>query len=139
MGNTIWVNVKRDTEIECNEEDHSNMCRLDGKLDGIARERGVSSLSGFFDGSAMAADFVDFDDDADVALPEAQWYDSADGLKTIEALLNHVSNDPDLFSFPDDPSRANWRSALIEELLDCKSLLTKAAADGLPFHFAIIM
>ena len=74
-----------------------------------------------------------------VPVPELAWYDSATGLETVLALLDHTQENPDLFRFPDDSGRVHWRSTLIEELEDCKSILTKAAADGLPFHFAIIM
>jgi len=140
MGNTIWVHIQRGAAIECNQYDHSIMCRMDRELDRVARQHGVTLISEFYDGSDMAAEFFDLnEDDAEVSLREPAWYDSASGLKTIQVLLDHIHKHSDSFPFPDDSSRAHWRSDLIEELEDCESLLTNAVADGLPFHFAIIM
>jgi hypothetical protein len=141
MGNTIWVKVRRGTEIACNEDDHSIMCSLDRQLDRIAAQLGVTRLSDFFDASEMAMDFADFDDDGDgePPIPDPQWYDAADGLRTVAALLGHVRANPELFAFSDDDSRSHWRSMLIEELDDCQSILSQAANDGSTFHFAIVM
>ncbi len=137
MGNTIWVTFQKDGETECIEEDHSILCRLEEKLDQIAGTHGVPLLSNFFDSSEMAAEFID--EHAGVPLPEPQWYDPAGGLETIELLLDHISKHTDLFTFPNDPSRSHFRAGLIEELENCKSLLTGAMADNRRFHFAIIM
>mgnify|MGYP000221086446 CR=1 FL=1 len=135
MGNTIWVKVESDGDVSCDERDHSIMCSLDRKLDRIAREAGVTPISEFLDGSEMAAEFAE----DDMPLPEPQWYDPSTGIATIDKLLAHLDGDPDLFTYADDPSRSHWRSYLLEELNNCKALLSSAAESGARFHFAILM
>ncbi|MEM7312139.1 MAG: hypothetical protein AAF497_03210 [Planctomycetota bacterium] len=135
MGNTIWVKVESAGDISCDERDHSIMCSLYSKLDRIARETGVTPPSDFFDAAEMAAEFAE----GDIPLPTPQWYDPTIGLATIDALLVHLDENPELFTYPDDASRSHWRSYLLEELNNCKSVLSSAAASGARFHFAILM
>ena len=110
---------------------------MERRLDRIALRRDVNLLTKFFDDSELAAEFAEFEDDE--SLPEPVWFDSTAGLETTEALLAEVTESPDLFTFADDPTRSHWRSKLTEELEDCREIQKRAVADGLPFHFAIIM
>ncbi len=136
MGNTIWVTFQTDGEPESIAYDHLLMYALEEELDRLARKLRVTEPTTFYDYSAMAEEYA-----AEFGVPSKEktfWHDAAEGLKTVEALLDHISKNSDLFLFANDAARSHWRSDLIEELKNCQSLLTKAAAENRRFHFAII-
>src|SRR5688572_26161895 len=113
MGNTIWLTFREGEDKESIDYDHSIMYQLEQELGRIARKHGVKEPSEYFDHSEIAAEFSG---ESGVPGPEPKWFDSKDGLKTIEVLLEHLSNNPDLFTFPGDSTRSHWRVDLMEEL-----------------------
>jgi hypothetical protein len=152
MGNTLWVNVRDGKSIACNQHDHSIMYQLAEELDTLASRLGVRPLTEFHDHTelerSLAAEFGDADEEGGVldgesgsawGVDEANWFDSREGLAAIEALLEHIRGSPELFRFDDDRARSHWRGDLIEELEDCRSLLTDASGRGRSFHLSVVM
>jgi hypothetical protein len=147
MGNTLWLNIRKGDSTECNRSDHSIMYNLANQLDGIARRLGVRCLSDFYDYSDLedefAAEFDEDDDDeeADVerSIDDLKWFDAGEGLATVDALLKHINDHPELFRFEHDTSRGHWRTMLLDELEDCRSVLADAAREGRSFHLAVLM
>ena len=151
MGMTLWLRVRRGETIECDDPfDYSLMNCLAPELDSIAVGLGVRPPSEFHEFTDMNRDFADLgeesdgEDEADApacpapAVDDYGWFDSRDGLASVEALLRHVRDDPSLFRFEGDSSRGHWRDGLIEELDDCRSGLGRASEQGLPFHLTLV-
>lgn len=147
MGNTLWLNIRKGDSIECNQSDHSIMYNLDVQLDGIARRLGVRRLSDYYDWSDLEDDFLaemgedqdEGDADGERSIDDLEWFDPRQGLATVEALLKHIHEHPDLFLFENDSSRSHWRNMLLDELEDCRSVLADAAQEGRSFHLAVLM
>jgi hypothetical protein len=152
MGNTLWVNVREGRSIACNQNDHSIMYHLAEELDGISSRLGVRPLTEFYDHTSLEQSLADEFGDADAgeetlgegtgsdwSVDEASWFDSHEGLATVEALLEHIRGSPGLFRFDNDRPRSHWRGDLIEELEDCRSVLAEASGRGQSFHLSVVM
>ena len=61
---------------------------------------------------------------------KAQWFDAAEGLRSVTAILDHLQNKPSVLKRQDE---------VIEELVDCKAELEKALAAKRTFHFCMVM
>lgn len=137
MGHTIWVDVEGRAANEL-PNDNSIMLRLKDELDVLCEELGVTTLSSFCDYSELAANYAEEMDARANDLPSALWFESASGLKTIDAIANFLTQHPERLNFNDDSKRRHWRTALIRELNDSKSTLKGAATAARKFRFLIV-
>jgi len=58
-------------------------------------------------------------------VPPEQWFDAADGLRTIEALVKHAE------------SLTTTEKGLLLDLRACKQVLERARESSVKFHFAV--
>ena len=115
MGNTIWLQIKREGKVTGGERDNSIMLRLERELDGLADELTVARPSSFYG-----------------------WHNPDVGLKTISALLHTLRENPERLEYPRDPSRAHWPELLLQELTYCESSLKSATDEGCRFRFRVV-
>lgn len=105
------------------------LAREADKLDSTARRKGVASLSSMLSESASAlAEQLRADgfDPTKMRLPPEQWYDPAEGLKSVRALWEYVTANLNDFKQP---------NPILRDLKSAEALLTAAAAAGTKFHF----
>jgi hypothetical protein len=100
-------------------------------MDDLAERAGVRPLMDFF--SQNPEDLAEILEDDDLEEPESglpaeQWFSADDGLATVRGLLSH------LISAPSD--RAD-DVALINDLREYESILTRLAAEGIRWHLAV--
>jgi hypothetical protein len=115
VGNTIWLQVKREGKVTGGDRDNSLMLRLEKELDTLADQLGVARPSSFYG-----------------------WRDPEQGLATISALLRALQENPARVEIPSDPSRAHWPELLFKELTYCESNLKAAADEGCRFRFRVV-
>jgi len=130
MGHTAWFRVETPESPLNDDADHSLMCRLAEQLDRLALESATKPLSSFFDHSELAATYGGLE-------LELQWFDSREGLATVDAILRRLDESPEVLSFA-DRSRAHWRAALLKDLRAARAFLAKASASNERFHFLIV-
>ncbi len=99
-------------------------------LEVLAAELKVTPLMHFFgeDVSDAAWDEDEVaEDDAD-ELPEERWFAAADGVRTIDTLLQRLSA---------NPKAINGGPAVIKELQGWRQVLERAAEEGVAWHLEI--
>lgn len=97
-------------------------------LDEAAKKLVVRPLSELI--SAKPEDVAAFlegegQDATDLSLPQEQWFDAEEGLRTIEALLRHVE------------SEKPAEQRLLHDLRDCQRVLQRARQEATRFHFTV--
>lgn len=85
------------------------------RLDRLAEEKGIRSISGYGFPDALRGEKV-------------VWHDAADGLQTIEALLKEVS---------ERPQSVDDASTLISDLAKIRDAFERAKNEGIKFSFLI--
>ena len=141
MGNTIWLELTDvDTLPAGSGRDNSTMLDLQDQLDTLAERLGVTKLSAFFDYSALEEDFSEELAEAGLpaASPERAWFDSRQGLATIDALLEELRARPESLGFRPDGRRKEWPRAVLDDLAYCSAGLRAAVARSAEFSFRII-
>jgi len=106
----------------------NSLSRNLGWLDEVARNLNVRPLSDLISVDPKeAAAFLEGEGETltDLPLPSEEWFHADDGLRTVEALLNHAKS-----ASADD-------QRLLRDLTDCKHLLDRAREEGVRFHFAV--
>ncbi len=139
MGSTIWINLRNGEQYESNESDHSAMLALDQSLDALAANLSIRALSSFYDDTDFrynlneTGEFDEWEDGWPASA--AQWFDAADALRSVDAILTHLQAHPEAIDTDD-----RWTQADVEDdLLDCKAALERAVAEGKAIHFCIVM
>src|SRR5437899_8966398 len=97
-------------------------------LDDVARKLSVLPLSEFVSISPTEAAAFLVDEEADAAqvpLPPEQWFDPAQGLKTIDVLLQQTQ------------SQKPGESGLLQDLTACRHVLRQAQQNNVRFHFSV--
>lgn len=96
------------------------------KLEGLAKQAGVTSLMNLFSASEdEAAGFLE-DHGADVSLPEEKWFTAEEGLKTIAALLGALAGAP-----------SSENPKLAGELAQFQQVLEAAQSRNIRWHLGI--
>jgi hypothetical protein len=110
------------------------LSRSDKVLERMAKQLGVAPLSSFVsvdvEDQEMLAELAE-EAGADISdwKPEpVKWFDPADGLKTVEALLTRLS---------EDSKATKKKAALLEELTDLRTALTGIARKKARWRFWI--
>jgi hypothetical protein len=103
----------------------------DRKLERLAKELGVTPLMEFFSQDPEeAAAFIEDEggDPSEIDLPDETWFDGADGLKTVNALLEHLVQNPQAVPNAD---------AVVDELREWQAVLMRAADHGVRWHLEV--
>jgi hypothetical protein len=109
--------------------DGKSLAHATDELDNIARRREVTPLMEFFGaGADEIMDLLSEDGFEGMEGLEPRWFAPSDGLKTTEALLNHIQADPT--SVP----RADF---VLEDLRNFEKVLKRANTEGIRWHLAI--
>jgi hypothetical protein len=100
-------------------------------VDLLAEAAGVKSLMEFYSQDPMDAEL--FPEDKAIEPPEGgfpppEWYSADDGLRTVWGLLSYLNEHP--YAVPDVP-------ALIEDLREFDSVLSRLASEGVRWHLAV--
>jgi hypothetical protein len=103
------------------------------QLDGIARSLGLVPLATFISGdpseaAALLGDAGDVPDD--VHLSEEQWFEPAEGLKTVQGLLDVIRRDPSRVRNADV-------KRVMADLENTEKGLLAACERSIRFHFAV--
>jgi len=109
------------------------LARYEGAIERLALELGVRPLLEFFsaDESSMALLIEEGAGNPELLkkLPPPQWYRAEDGLRTVEALVESLTNDPQQLG-SEGPE-------VLAELLEYEVVLRKTAEHGLRWHLAV--
>jgi hypothetical protein len=98
------------------------LSKADARLSSAAMKLGVRELMSFF--SQNPEEAAEFMEENAPALPPAQWFDPADGLTTVKALLAHFSGSP-------------ADAAVVGDLREFEAVLERLKAAGLRWHLAV--
>ncbi len=162
MGSAVWIEIYH-RPLKETADDCCKMVRLSKQLDNLAARLGVPKLSTFFDYSEMArvadaemralemdgdtGDKMDEEDSCDVTAESlsqreatGEWFDSARGLMTIRALLQHLAKHADAVALPTDSVEDfnRYRKEMLEEFQLCERHLKEAESCGKQFRLLIV-
>jgi hypothetical protein len=108
------------------------LARNEEALERVAKSLEVSPLLDFFsaDENSMALLFEQSGGNPEWArnLPQPQWFDGAEGLKTVQALLEFIDETPAAFG--------SETQGVQQELREYEQVLTKTHLRGLRWHLA---
>lgn len=105
------------------------LARESDKLDFAARRRSVTQITLLLSESQatlIAQLQAEGFDPAKMRLPPEQWFPAAEGLKTVRALMEHVSANLNDFKQP---------NPILRDLKAAEALLAAAEVAGVKFHF----
>jgi hypothetical protein len=113
--------------------DHTELVRAQKKLDALAEVHGLVSLGRFesygpedvADQLRVAQGWVDLPAD----LPPEEWFDPAEGLAAVRALLAHLRA---------HPSELRDSGPVLADLEGIEAELALALRRGVQFHFAVV-
>ncbi len=116
--------------------DASSVCgkhleKAQAKLDGVARERGLTALGDFLstDPEDVRAFFgVEGGMPEGLQLPAEQWFDPTEGLRTVRGLLSYVR---------ENPAGVSRARGVREDLEAAEAVLLAATQHGVRFHLAV--
>ena len=136
MGHTIWVQAKN-RESETN-HDLSIIHRLGEELAALSSRLGVKALTSFYDNSDLAAAMSDEFGQIPAEALKPVWFEAAEGLQTVAALLRQLTADFGSLGWEPSRSRRHWPEAVLKELQFCETVLTRAVAESQPFRLLIV-
>ena len=109
------------------------LARYEGAVEKLALELGVKPLLEFFsaDETSMALLIEEGGGNPELLarLPPPQWYCAEDGLRTLEALISELGNDPHQLG-SEGPE-------VLSEMQEYEAVLRKTANRGLRWHIAV--
>lgn len=157
MGSTVWIEV-RGRGLEETASDSNALKSVGDELDKLAGQLGVVALSHFYDWSEMDAeaeaeicviqgrpvpDRLKFRNitkqPAEQRAAVGTWFDSTEGLRSVQAIGRLLVKDPQAVSLPTrshDVER--YHRTLIQELKHCEDVLLTAVNSDQPFRLLIV-
>ena len=109
------------------------LARYESAVEKLAMDLGVKPLLEFFsaDENSMALLIEEGGGDPELLkrLPPPQWYRPADGLRTVEALIGAIEEDPQQIG-SEGPE-------VLKELREYEAVLRKTTERGLRWHLAV--
>ncbi len=109
------------------------LARHEDALEKVALRIGARPLIEFFsaDENSLALLIEEGAGDKELMrrLPPPQWYGAADGLATVQALVEQLERDPQQLG--------SEGRVVLEELREYQEVLTKTVAKGLRWHLAV--
>jgi len=99
-------------------------------LNKIAWDLNVTPLLEFFSGDTEEeVERMEYEGDPPKAeIPETQWFEPAEGLKTVKALLGYISEHPKAVANP---------TSVVSELTEFEDVLVQAHEYGLLWHLSV--
>jgi len=129
MGVAYYIVLERDIEGLDTMMDGKSLAKAWDELDTVAGSLGITTLSEFISiDPEMAAEFLDEVDAESVKLPPLKQFSSDGGLKTVQALLAHLTANPE---------SAPRAEGVLMDLRECERILSEASREGVKWHFAI--
>jgi hypothetical protein len=136
MATSVWV-LRQSAAGDGDDFDHTAIFDASDELDRVAGDLGVKKISEFFD-------WTDFDANMSAEEPledyeyvaAARWFDPADALASIEALLAHLKVNPGVGETPD------WDELYTPVLVELEDVVIKvrqAASEGTRFNLCVVM
>jgi len=104
------------------------LAREADRIDGAARRRSVTALTALLsENPAVLAEQMRAEgfDPAKMRLPAEQWFAAMDGLKTVRALIEHITANLNDFKLP---------NPILKDLKAIEALLAHAETAGVRFH-----
>lgn len=109
------------------------LARYEAELERLAQTLDVRPLLDFFsaDRNSMAILLEQGAGDPawEKSLPDPQWFLPREGLETVDALIAHLGAHPDSFG--------ETTGALLQELREYRTVLTKTASREMRWHLAV--
>jgi glycine/D-amino acid oxidase-like deaminating enzyme len=105
------------------------LARESDRLDTAARRCGVTAITSLLSESQAALIEqmkAEGFDPGKMRLPPEQWFDPAEGLKTVRGLIEHITANLNDFKQP---------NAILRDLKAAETLLLEAQSKGVRFHF----
>jgi hypothetical protein len=134
MSDTIWLELSDGRQKTGGDRDNSAMLRLSEDLDALATKLGVAKLTTFYDSSALAEEYADEFEGADMPAAESAWFEASAGRESVAALLGALRENPKAVQ----ADSAGGATVLIEELEYCHGALIDAERRGQRFHLLIV-
>jgi hypothetical protein len=136
MATSVWV-LRQSAAGEGDDFDHSAIFDASDELDRVAENLGVRKISEFFD-------WTDFDANMSAEEPledyeyvaAARWFEPAEALPAIEALLTHLKANP---SAVDTPEWEELYASVVAELEDVLTKIRRAAEEATRFNLCVVM
>jgi hypothetical protein len=136
MATGVWV-LRQSAAGEGDDSDHTAIFDASDALDQVADTLGVARISEFFD-------WTDFDANmsADEPLEDyeyvaaARWFDPAEALPALKALLSHLQANP---SAAESPDWDDLYRPVLAELEDVVLKVRRAADEGTRFNLCVVM
>jgi len=131
MGAALFITLRREIPDFDAFVNGKALSEAERKLERIANELSVTPLMDFFSQDAgAAADFIEAEggDPDDIELPDEAWFDAADGLSTVNALLEHISNNADV---------VRDSTAVLSDLREFQTVLKRAADENVEWHLEV--
>jgi hypothetical protein len=106
------------------------LSREEEAINKIAWDLKVTPLMEFYSVDTEGAmDLMEYEGDPSKAeIPETQWFDPEEGLKTVQALLHYISDHPNVVQNP---------GPVIDDLKDFEGVLEQAIVYGLHWHLSV--
>jgi hypothetical protein len=136
MGTSVWV-LRQNAAADGDDFDHTAIFDASEELDRVAVSLGHRKISEFFD-------WTDFDANMSAEEPledyeyvaAARWFEPAEALPSIEALLAHLKANPTAVEM------SEWNELygpVLRELEDVVAKVKKAASEGTRFNLCVVM
>jgi hypothetical protein len=110
--------------------DNMALAKGDENLDAVAQAKGMRTLGSFLSQDPQElAEMMDLDVE-EMGAPPLGWFDAAEGLTAVQALIAHLRSDPKAIS---------KATEMLAELEQIESELSAAAKATVMFHFSIVM
>ena len=131
MGAELFIVLEREIPDFDAYVNGRRLSQAEPQLDAFAAELDVTPLMNFFSQNPQEAlDLMgDFGAEAgDIELPDETWFDAAEGLRTVQALIGRLRQNPNLCQNAAD---------VVSDLEEFKAVLSRARDEGVRWHLAV--
>jgi hypothetical protein len=131
MGSALFIVLEHEIPGFDTFVNGKSLSKASEELDAAAAQLGVQPLMGFFSKDPEElAEFLNDEGSAldELPIPEETWYTAADGLKTVDALLDHYQT---------AASPTPQTQKIVSDLLEFQNVLRRAEAEGVRWHLDI--
>ncbi len=131
MGSALFIVLEHEIPRFDTFVNGKSLSKASEELDAAAAQLGVQPLMGFFSKDPEElAEFLNDEGSAldELPIPEETWYTAADGLKTVDALLDHYQT---------AASPTPQTQKIVSDLLEFQNVLRRAEAEGVRWHLDI--